>query len=405
MTSTPVAPVVAARPERPRLYALDGLRLLAALAVVVYHFTARWNPGVGGFPTETYPEIARATVWGSMGVQVFFVISGFVIMLTAWSGDVRRFTASRLARLYPAYWASVAINVLLLAVLWDGYQQLRGREMTLTQILLNLTMVQANMAQINVTSAYWTLWPELVFYVLVAFAMRRRFTHNRVLALAFVWPLLAVAARSVPVLSAVLISSWAPFFAGGVALYLVHRFGHSLVRWLVVGVNAAAGLYLVVPYQGDSIPKATGEVADGTVAAVLALACFAVVALVTVTPLARLRWRWLTVAGVLTYPLYLVHEAVGWFLMAHVDLGRWLELGLAVAASLAVAAALHYGVERPLAPRMRRAVLASLQEEPDEARRETRDPAPAAEPVEGTRRSRRGVPTTRSPESVPAPAP
>jgi peptidoglycan/LPS O-acetylase OafA/YrhL len=401
MTSTPVAPVTAVRPERPRLYALDGLRLLAALSVVVYHFTARWNPGVGGFPTETYPEIARASVWGSMGVQVFFVISGFVIMLTAWSGDVRRFTASRLARLYPAYWASVVVNVLLLAVLWDGYQQLRGREMTLTQILLNFTMVQANMGQMNVTSAYWTLWPELVFYLLVAFAMRRRFTHNRVLAMAFVWPLLAVAAKGVPLVSAVLIASWAPFFAGGVALYLVYRFGHSLVRWLVVALNAAVGLYLVVPYQGDSIPKATGEVANGTVAAVLAIACFAVVALVTVTPLARLRWRWLTVAGVLTYPLYLVHEAVGWFLMAHVDLDRWVELALAIAASLAVAAALHYGIERPLAPRVRRAVLASLQE-PVEEPRGIPGPAAPGEPAEDSRRGRRALPTSRSPEPVPA---
>lgn len=357
MTSVPVAA------STSRLYALDGLRLLAALSVVVYHFTARVNPGVDGNPTDVYPEIAAASVWGSMGVQVFFVISGFVIMLTAWSGDVRKFTASRIARLYPAYWASVLINVALLAVLWDGYQQLRGKEMTITQVVLNLTMFQANWGQMNVTSAYWTLWPELVFYLLVAFAMRRRFTHNRVLALALVWPVLAVAAKGVPVLSAVLISSWAPFFAGGVALYLIYRFGHSLVRWLVVGVNAAAGLYLVVPYQADSIPRATGLTANGTIAAVLALACFAVVALVTVTPLARLRWSWLTVAGALTYPLYLIHEGVGWFLMAHVDLNRWVEFGLALVASLAVAALLHYGIERPLAPRIRRSVLASLQQE------------------------------------------
>lgn len=401
MTSTPVAPVIAPRPERPRLYALDGLRLLAALSVVVFHFAARWNPGVGGFPTETYPEVARVTVWGQIGVQVFFVISGFVIMLTAWSGDVRRFTASRLARLFPAYWASVVINVLLLAVLWDGYQQLRGHEMTLTQVLLNFTMVQSAWGQTNVTGAYWTLWPELVFYLLVAFAMRRRFTHNRVLALAFVWPLLAVMAKSVPVVSTVLISSWAPFFAGGVALYLIHRFGHSLVRWLVVAVNAAGGLYLVVPYQGATIPDTTGEVADGTVAAALGLACFAVVALVTVTPVARLRWRWLTVAGVLTYPLYLVHEAVGWFVLAHVDLDRWVELVLAIVTSIAVAALLHYGIERPLAPRVRRAVLAALQEF-DEDPREDRAPARSTDPVGATRRSRRDVPTSRTPEPVSA---
>ena len=44
-----------------------------------------------------------------MGVPFFFVISGFVVLMTAWGRDVPHFVASRVGRLFPAYWVAVVI--------------------------------------------------------------------------------------------------------------------------------------------------------------------------------------------------------------------------------------------------------------------------------------------------------
>jgi peptidoglycan/LPS O-acetylase OafA/YrhL len=75
----------------------------------------------------------------------------------------------------------------------------------------------------------------------------------------------------------------------------------------------------------------------------------------------RVNWRWLTTAGALTYPFYLVHEHLGWPLVQalHQGLGlpSSLTLTLTVALMLLLAWLLHHGVERPLQPRLR----ASLQ--------------------------------------------
>jgi peptidoglycan/LPS O-acetylase OafA/YrhL len=60
-------------------------------------------------------------------------------------------------------------------------------------------------------------------------------------------------------------------------------------------------------------------------------------------------------AGLLTYPLYLVHENVGLVLFEHLpDLNRWILLGAVIAIVTAIAWGTHLLIERPLAPRLRR---------------------------------------------------
>jgi peptidoglycan/LPS O-acetylase OafA/YrhL len=82
---------------------------------------------------------------------------------------------------------------------------------------------------------------------------------------------------------------------------------------------------------------------------------FAIMAVVALGWLNRIRWRWLTVAGVLTYPLYLVHQYIGWTLIAflHDRLPRAATLALVVTAMLVAAWLLHRLVERPLARQLR----------------------------------------------------
>ena len=106
--------------------------------------------------------------------------------------------------------------------------------------------------------------------------------------------------------------------------------------------------------------------------------CFALVAVATLSPVARWIARWMTTAGSLTYPLYLVHENVGWFVIHRTRgaLGPW---GAVLAASVVVlvgATLLYRLVEKPFGGRLRTATLAMLR--PVERRPEV--PAPALPP-------------------------
>lgn len=82
-----------------RFRELDGLRGIAALAVVLSHFTGTHNLRYVDDPAPLFDAW-----WGGFGVQLFFMISGFVILMSA--ERARRasdFAIARIARLYPAY--------------------------------------------------------------------------------------------------------------------------------------------------------------------------------------------------------------------------------------------------------------------------------------------------------------
>lgn len=92
-----------------RVNELDLLRFFAALAVVFHHYS------LDGFAAESmtimpYPLLASISKYGYLGVELFFMISGFVILMTASNGDLKKFVISRLIRLYPAFWVCCSIT-------------------------------------------------------------------------------------------------------------------------------------------------------------------------------------------------------------------------------------------------------------------------------------------------------
>jgi len=185
---------------------------------------------------------------------------------------------------------------------------------------------------------YWTLWVGLRFYGLIALFAAVGITRRRVLWFAAVWPAAAMLARALGWSDAVtwLVAPYAPLFAAGMALYVVHRTGHAVVPWLLVAANTAAATAALVPARMHSLGAHSVVEPSAVLLAVALPACVGLVALVSLTPLARWRWAGLTAAGALTYPLYLTHEYWGlWVVhLLHDRLPVWAVLAAATAFSL-----------------------------------------------------------------------
>lgn len=99
-----------------RLAAVDGLRLLAAIAVAAYHFVGTPTPDFWGTDTardlpDVAPTLHPVSGYGWLGVEAFFLISGFVICMSCWGRSPAQFAVSRLGRLFPVYWAVVLLIV------------------------------------------------------------------------------------------------------------------------------------------------------------------------------------------------------------------------------------------------------------------------------------------------------
>ncbi|WP_328689545.1 acyltransferase [Streptomyces caniferus] len=345
-----------------RLRALDGLRLLAALMVAAYHYGGR-NGEIaqawGGSPAHQFPTAAPLFAYGCLGVQIFFVISGFVICLSGFGRTLRAFIASRVSRLYPAYWAAILLVTAVFALPWVAYKALPPSE-----VLTNLTMLQQPLGVDRVLGVCWTLWAEMRFYALFALCVvLPGATRGRVVLFCAGWTLAGALAQAAhqPFLDTVLMPEYAPFFIGGVGLYLLHRYGARdpiawaivLVSWLIGQHYAVAGLWHAPSATAFSYRSTAGIIAVVTLG-------FALVAAVALGRLRWANWRWLTVAGALTYPFYLVHEHLGWVVVRalHHGLGlpSYATLLLTVGLMLLLAWALHRFVERPLTPVLKRSI-------------------------------------------------
>ncbi|MCC3776014.1 acyltransferase [Streptomyces sp. UNOB3_S3] len=364
-TSAPSLPAPRVEKARARssgrLYALDGLRLVAALMVALYHYGGRdgdVSRAWGASPRHEFPHLSAAFAYGCLGVQIFFVISGFVICMSGWGRPLRSFFASRAARLYPAYWAAIVLVTLVFALPWVTY-----RTVSPSDTLVNLSMLQQPVGADRVLGVCWTLWAELRFYALFAlFVVLPGASRRRVVLFCAVWTLMTVitSASHVEFLRVVFMPEHSAFFIGGIGLYLVHRFGNDALAWGIVGVSFLLGQhYAVAGLVHPPNPHYFSTRSAYVVIAVLALG-YAAVAAVATGRTGWATWRWLPFAGALTYPFYLVHEHLGWVVIGglHRGLGipSYATFALTLLVMLVLAWALHRFVERRFTPMVRKAL-------------------------------------------------
>jgi peptidoglycan/LPS O-acetylase OafA/YrhL len=281
---------------KERFLGLDALRGVAALAVVNLHFS------FGKLPYHGY-----------LAVDVFFVLSGFVIAHAYESRllngfGLGRFALARSIRLYPLVWLGVALSVGLSLVLLEIG---RGEAFGLVQILFALLLLPyvtgASADMYVVLSPTWSLFNELV--VNVAYAATVRFLSNGVLLACCVVSGVALVAATLshgsvlfgPFKGTLLMGLVRTSFSFCVGI-LVYRFrGSSFHTGPVVLVTclAAALALLSVP----DLEKLNG--AYEALAVAVAIPC-----LIALTAHMKLDGLCASVAallGDLSYPVYVIH--------------------------------------------------------------------------------------------------
>ncbi len=323
------------KPNEGRIEQIDVLRGIAAIVVVLFHCGTRYN--------QMFPEkagwITLDVFWGYYGVHLFFIISGFVIFMTIERSRTRLdFVVSRVSRLYPAYWAAI-----ILTVAFDLANPALGFTPSFWQIVVNMTMLQDFFHVPHVDGSYWSLTYELGFYTFMLLLFGQSLLSRPAIIASF-WAI-----------ASVMFHYWPGLFPGGLYFIAVtHKYGHLFAAgisfyWLYSrGFSRTPHdlcLLLIICASPAIQYVHSGQIGF--------LSVLASVILVAAATRHKLAWiinpvtLWL---GSISYPLYLIHEHIGWHLLtiqqSH-DIDSTIALAVTLAILLAVATLLSKLIEKP----------------------------------------------------------
>lgn len=324
----------------PRLRGLDSLRGIAAMSVVLFHYTS-------GYERYFAPYASKPLFYapnGHFGVELFFCISGFVILGTIErTANLKRFGIHRLARIYPAYLACAVLSFITIRL---AHFNVPG--LTPLAIAWNATMLTGLTGTQAIDPSYWTLSYEIVFYVSAAVAWSWLAGAKRRMEL----PCLAWLAVSlighwvawVPQhhrLMVVLNVEYANLFVLGMMLYYLSQGSRTrLTRPTLLGALLMA---LFPPeYNSGHLPQ--------PIYIALVLGICGAIWVVARTGGNFLDIRPLVFLGDLSYSLYLIHQMVGFALIGmllRAGLGTNAAILLTIFAVVGLAYCLRRLVERP----------------------------------------------------------
>ena len=320
-----------------------------------------------------FPELTPFVSGGWVGVEIFFVLSGFVIAYSAEGSDAFAFFRSRFLRLMPAVWICASLVFVVVAT---------GSIMPLKELsLLYIKTLVLSPKGPWIDPVYWSLIIEVAFYgVILCLLLVNRFCQVEFfmgaigIASALIWMMIGISNVMPSLFGSLLatlerIYAWKAelllvrhgcLFALGVYLWLLMFKGVTLRRLSIACVFFAGGFIEILNSARDVATEVGMDLPIVAPAAIWAIFMVMIIASIGMNDRIQARAGWLAPAfrmlGLMTYPLYLFHQTVGTALMRtlhNLGMPRFVTLFLAAAVCIFISAIIAAAFEPLLKQRLR----------------------------------------------------
>jgi peptidoglycan/LPS O-acetylase OafA/YrhL len=303
---------------RERLPSIELLRFILALLVVVYHY---FYFGAASGILSIEPIGTAVLPYFVLAVETFFIISGFVILLSAEKRSCSAFVVSRFARLGPAL--LVCSTLTFFAITLSG---LFPKGATFVKWLVSITVLPLTFAN-GLDRSLWSLRYEIIFYAIVAGVIWIGSTHKRIALVAY----FLIALNSVYIVrwltaDRMLVQNYGSLFALGIFFYVRRNYRIPLIAWVVGALVAFMTCVVEVSRVAGLLNQPT-QWTGTAIAGVVTIGAFP--AFLLMQPRSEILIELCALAGRASYPLYVMHQSAGYVIIT------WL-LGIFPAHVLAV---------------------------------------------------------------------
>lgn len=290
-----------------RIDNLDAIRMFAALSIALFHYTCQYPLFSSKDPIVNQGYLPLFE-YGAQAIDLFFILSGFVIMLSAQKYDCMTFIKKRILRIYPSLIVCCSISF---GVLYSV--SYISSDATISTYLYNISLISFFSSHPFIDGAYWTLSYEFGFYIFVACFYIRFFKnspHHFILyciSAAYLFYFFAPYIPS-PLHLMLLCHQYAHIFAFGSIMYFWwenQQFSRYYIVYfmLILGIN-----YL---YNGS----------EDTLILILLMIITTILVFYKM-PQNRLT-QILVSSGQYSYPFYLLHQMIGFVIIYNL-----IELGI-----------------------------------------------------------------------------
>ena len=289
-------------------YELDILKIFGALGIVLFHYTFR-GYAADNMSILSFPFLGGVFRYGYLGIYLFFVLSGYTIVLSGSQKQFKEFVLARALRLYPPFWCAVCITSLAIFISRDPRYHIG-----LKQFLVNLTMFNEYVGVKSVDGVYWFLFVIIRFYFLVSILiLTGAVKYNEIVAGNWLIISIIIIYFNVPKIGFFLLPSYAPYFILGMISFSARNKGWNCYKRSILFISFLLSIYLIrFEIQRDN--EHYNIVQSPEVVYFIIASIYLIMYWVGKNVKFLNLPRSIAICGAATYPLYLIHQIFGFMI-------------------------------------------------------------------------------------------
>ena len=290
-----------------RIEALDGLRFLACMMVILYHYF--FASPLSGFIPQNYA--IYAFYFGDFGVDIFFLISGFVISLSSEEKSSFTFMKSRINRILPTFviFGFIIYTFSISLPLVDPFERI-------ISLFYSFTFFPQAFGHHLFSSVYWTIQSEVTFYILIFFMMQLGLWVRYKNQICFIWIIISFFNQfflNSTIINYVLLTQYAGHFVAGIIIFKIRKNKCEPLDIILILFSIILIYNRMVYFNNtDAINLFHYQVTNTA----LLLSAVCVVSLVWYAANLNRVGKYYQIVkflGAMTYPLYLIHSDIGFW--------------------------------------------------------------------------------------------